>query len=52
MTRKAPRHASTRRRTLLSSSAVAACRLAVEPRPIAGLKLDDNNPRQHPPTAR
>ena len=49
MTRKPPRHDSTRRRDLLSTSAVAVCRLAVEPRPIAELKLNDRNPRQHSP---
>ena len=49
MTHKAPRHASTRRRDLLSSSAVPACRLDVEPRPVAELKLDDRNPRLHSP---
>ena len=38
---------STRRQGLLSSgAAVAACRLGVEHRPIAGLKLDGSNPRQ------
>ena len=49
MTRKPPRHASTRRQDLLSTSAVAACRLGVEYRPIAELKLDERSPRQHPP---
>ncbi len=39
---------STRRQDLLSSgAAVAACRLGVEYRPIADLKLDERNPRPH-----